>query len=572
DEDEQPLAERLAGEAWLPFDLAAGPLARVRVVRTAAEQVLLLSIHHMVADFWSLAVMARDLGRLYRGQTVTGEGGRTASDFARWQAEMLAGARGEALWDFWRRTLAGAPDLDLPTDRPRPPVQTWRGLSRSAVLSAGEAVAARSLASAHGATLFAALLAVFEAQLGRYAGQDDFAVGTPTAGRGTPGWEEVVGYLVNPAALRANLAGDPGFGELLASARKSAVAALENADFPFALLAERLRPARDPARPPIFQVMFALHSQRPGDPPGLAAFALGASGARLAVAGLDLESVRLAERRSQFEMSLSAAELPDGGIGLSIEVNADLFDDATAERVLGHFRTLLAGAAADPAARLSALPLLTAAEREQLAAWNETTSTPVAEAGLHDLVAAQAARTPDAEAVVGEDERITYAELMARAGQLAHTLRKMGIGPEERVGLCMRRTPDLLAAILGILTAGGAYVPLDPAYPQERLDFMLTDSGARLLLSEKALADRFGFFKGATLQTEDVVVSPSPGGWEGVGEGAGGEALAYIIYTSGSTGRPKGVGIEHRSAVALVRWALGVFPPEDLRGVLAATS
>src|SRR6185369_5109713 len=409
--------------------------------------------------------------------------------------------------------------------------------------------------------------------------QDDFAVGTPTAGRPAPGWKETVGYLVSPVALRADLSGDPAFGELLAKARGTAVAALERADFPFALLAERLRPARDPARPPIFQVMLALHSQRPGDPPGLTAFALGQEGARRAFAGLELESVRLAERRSQFEMSLSAAELPDNGIAVSIEVNADLFDDATAERMLGHFRTPLAAAAADPAARLSALPLLTAAEQAQLAAWNDTAPLAGADLRLHDLVAAQAARTPDAEAVVGEEERLTYAELMARASQLARTLRKMGIGPEKRVGLCLRRTPDLLAAILGILAAGGAYVPLDPAYPQERLDFMLNDSGAGVLLMERALADRFGFFRGATMLVDGAAafqhksrLGEGPKARAALAQGNAPSSLAYIIYTSGSTGRPKGVSIQHRSAVALVRWALGVFPPEDLRGVLAATS
>ncbi|HEX3526027.1 MAG TPA: amino acid adenylation domain-containing protein [Thermoanaerobaculia bacterium] len=555
--DERPLAELLAAEAWRPFDLAAGPLVRVRVVRAAAEQVLLLSIHHMVADFWSLAVMARDLGRLYRGQAVAGAGGRAASDFARWQAEMLAGPRGEALWDFWRRTLAGAPDLDLPTDRPRPPVQTWRGSSREAVLSAAEAAAARALASGHGATLFAALLAVFEAQLGRYAGQDDFAVGTPTAGRAAPGWEETVGYLVNPAALRANLAGDPGFDELLARARKTAVAALENADFPFALLAERLRPSRDPARPPIFQVMLTLHSQRPGDPPGLAAFALGEDGSRLAVAGLDLESVRLAERRSQFEVSLSAAELPDGGIGLSIEINADLFDDATADRMLGHFRTLLAAAAADPERPAGRLPLLAAAEREQLAAeWRESTApaVEVPPVTLHEAVARVAARTPEAAALEVEVEEgsLTYRELAERSAALARRLRAMGVGPEVPVALCVERSADLVVGLLGILSAGGVYLPLDPEHSAARLGFVLGDAGAAALVTQRSVAARLD------LPAAPLVVLEELDGADGLESVSAAlpDNLAYLIYTSGSTGRPKGVGVSHGAALAhCLTWA-----------------
>ena len=287
---EDGLQARLAQEAWRPFDLAAASPLRARVFeRTGGERVLLLAVHHAVCDFWSLALAARELAALYAGEDLDAPG-LQYSDFVDWQADLLA-RRGERLWSYWREALDGVPDLDLPADRPRPPVQTWRGLSRAVELPADLAAALRGLAAARGATLFVALLAAFQAQLGRYAGQDDFAVGTPTAGRGAPEWAGVVGYFVNPVALRADLAGDPPFRSLVDRARRTVLAGLEHADLPIALLAERLRPLRDPARPPLFQAMLTLQQRRLGDDPGLAAFALGEDGARIRLGGLGLESI-----------------------------------------------------------------------------------------------------------------------------------------------------------------------------------------------------------------------------------------------------------------------------------------
>ncbi len=566
DWSEARLAERLGEEAWRPFDLARGPLVRVRVFdRGEDEHVLLLAVHHIAADFWSLAVAARDLAGLYSGETESGPPLPVSyGDYVQWQEEVLAGSRGARLWEYWREALAGVPDLDLPADRPRPPVQTWRGGARTLELPAGFSDGAdgvRALAATHGATVFMVLLAVFQAQLGRYAGQEDLAVGSPTFGRGRPELGALAGYFVNPVALRGDLAGDPSWSLFLGRVRRVVLGGLEHGDFPFALLAERLRPVRDPARSPVFQTLFLLQRTRPGDEPGLATFALGESGGRIALGGLQLESLRIEERRAQFDLTLRVAEEAGGRLRASLEYNADLFDGETAERMLGHFRTLLAGAVADPERPLSRLPLLAPAERWQLlVGWNAT-ATGQAEARelrLHQLFEAQAARTPEAEALVAGDARLTYEELNRRANQLARHLQALGVGPEVRVGVRLGRTAELMVSLLAVLKAGGAYVPLDPKYPQERLELMLADSAARVVLGEDLLAR-----ERTAIDARDGSNLPPP---------ALPANLAYLIYTSGSTGRPKAVAIEHRSPVALVRWARSVFSPEELSGVLASTS
>jgi amino acid adenylation domain-containing protein len=535
-------------DPWRPFDLAHGPLLRVRV----AGDLLSLVVHHIVSDFWSLAVLARELGALYQGEELPPPPSLRYSDFARWQAEQLAGPRGERGGAYWREALEGVPDLALTPDRPRPALQSWRGLARAAELPADLADGLRRLAGSRGATLFAALLAALQAQLGRQADQDDFAVGTPTSGRGAPEWAGVVGYFVNPVALRADLSGDPSFGELLDRARRTALAGLEHSEHPFVLLAERLRPMRDPARPPIFQVMLALQQRRPGDDPALPAFALGEDGVRISLGGLELESVALPERRAQFEISLNAAELPGGGIGLSLEANADLFDAATAGRMLGHFQTLITAAVADPDRRLSDLPLLTRAEQEELTAVEP--AGPAPDACLHELVARRAQETPWADAVVVDGERLTYAELMARASALARHLREMGVGPEVPVALCVERSAELVVGALGILEAGGIYLPLDPDHSAARLGFVLQDSGAAVLVTQERVAERLPQTEVPVLLLDSGPPLPRSGGRPGRGPFP--DNTAYLIYTSGSTGRPKGVAVSHAAAVEhCLTWA-----------------
>ncbi len=542
----------LGAEAWRPFDLIQGPLVRVGLFTgTAGPSVLLLVVHHLVADFWSLALMARELGALYRGETDLPALPLSYGDFTRWQNDRVAGPAGETGWSFWREALDGVSDLALTPDRPRPPVQTWAGLARGAELPADLMDRLRGL----GPTLFPTLLAAFQAQLGRYASQDDFAVGAPTSGRGAPEWAGVVGYFVNPVAMRADLSGDPSFRTLLDRTRRTALAGLEHADYPVVLLAERLRPMRDPARPPLFQAMLALQQRRPGDDPGLPAFALGEEGVRISLGGLELESVALPERRAQFEISLNAAELPGGGLGLSLELNADLFDATTAARMLGHFRILLEAAVADPDRRLSDLPLLTPAEQVELIRdWDETArpSGPTPDLGLHELVAEQARRRPDATALIVDDQHLTYAKLMARAAELAERLRAMGVGPETPVALFVERSADLVIGALGILEASGVYLPLEPDHSAARLAYILEDAKAAVVVTQERVMERLPETNAAVLL---MGPHPRPGG-----EGTHGDVLpvnaAYLIYTSGSTGRPKGVAVSHAAAVEhCLTWA-----------------
>jgi amino acid adenylation domain-containing protein len=570
----EDLERRLAAEAWRPFDLERGPLLRARIYQGADGETLLLVVHHIVADFASLAVVARELAALYRGEELAPPPPLRYADFVLWQAEALAGARGERLLTYWRRRLDGVRDLDLPADHPRPPVQTWRGDARAATLPPGLAAALGALAARRGATPFMALLAAFQAQLARTSGQEDFAVGAALAGRPVPELAGVVGYFVNLLPLRADLAGEPGFGALLDRARTAALEGMEHGDLPFPRIAERLRPQRDPARPPVFQAMLVFQQGRPGDEPGLAAFSLGEGGTRIALGGLELESVRLAERRAQLDLSLFAAADGEGGVRLALEFNADLFDGGTAERMLGHLRTLVEGALAAPDASFWHLPLLSDSERGQFfATWDDTARRyPQGPRGLllHQLFEAQAGRTPEAEAVVAGKARLTYGELNARANRLAHRLRRSGVRPEDRVGVCLRRSERMIVALFAVLKAGGAYVPLDPAYPRERLKGILDDSAARVVLGEAATAPRLAEESGER--------------WLAVDEDFGEESaenpapvaipsnLAYLIYTSGSTGRPKAVAIEHRSPVGLMHWSRELFPPEELAGTLAATS
>ncbi len=567
------LTARLDAEAWRPFALERGPLLRARIFRGREEETVLLVVHHIVADFASLAVMARDLSALYGGETLEPPALRYA-DYVHWQAGVLAGPRGERLWEYWRQRLAGVRDLDLPADRPRPPVQTWRGGARAAAIPPALVAALRELGARRGATPFMTLLAVFTAQLARYTGQEDFAVGAPVAGRTLPELGPLVGYFVNALALRADLSGEPSFERLLERTRRAALEGMEHGDLPFPLIAERLRPVRDPARSPIFQAMLVLQQGRPQDPPGLAAFSLGEAGARLELTGLPLESVRLEERRAQFDLTLRLADDGRGGLGVSLEHNADLFDGETAERMLGHTLTLLQGAVAAPETPVWQLPLLSPAERRQAEGW---TAAGDFSRGLllHQLFEAQAARAPEAEAVVAGEIRLTYGEMNAQANRLAHRLRRLGVGPEDRVGICLRRSEWMMVSLFAVLKAGGAYVPMDPTYPRERLALILEDSEARVVIGEAATAPRLAAASGARWLDLD---SPGDAG-EIAGESAenpepvgGPRNLAYLIYTSGSTGRPKAVAVEHRSPVALMHWAREVFPPAELAGTLAATS
>jgi amino acid adenylation domain-containing protein len=552
---EEALNERLAREASRPFDLEQGPLMRVYLFsRSDRDHVLLLVIHHSVADFWSLAVIVRELGTLYAAE-VAGTPITLAplapqyADYTRWQNVMLAGAEGERLWTYWRRQLGGElPVLNLPTDHPRPAVQTDHGAAQALKLSAELTRGLKALSRSHGATLYVTLLAAFQTLLHRYTGQEDILVGSPTAGRGWADLAGLVGYFVNPLVLRADASGDPSFVTFLGRVRETVLEALTHQGYPFELLVERLRPDRDLSRSPLFQVMFTLQQSPWPEMAHLPAFALGEAGARIEMAGLALESVALEQRAAQFDLSLVVAET-EGGLGISLQYNRDLFEAATIERMLEHLTILLEGIVAQPERRLSALALLTASEQQLLQTWNDTCADYPKDTCLHQLIEAQVQRTPNAVALVFDDRRLTYRELNEQANQLAHHLQALGVGPEAVVGLCVERAPEMLVGLLGILKAGGAYLPLDPTYPGERLAFILEDARAAVLLTQERLRERLPAHHSRVVCLDAI------------GEAITGESkadphspvcadnLAYTIYTSGSTGKPKGVPIVHRAVV-----------------------
>ena len=566
---EERVLRRLAEAAFQPFDLAQGPLVRALALPRAEEPAaLLLAVHHLVADLWSMAVLVRDLGALYdlEAGLASVPLPPPAVEPAGWAAERertLAGPEGERLWEYWRERLAGAPAaLELPADRPRSSNPGDAGSARRRALDADLAGALRALARQRGATLFAALLAGLEALLFRWSGQEDFVVGVPASGRAAAAARELVGYFVEPLPLRADLSGDPGFAELLERARTEAVGGLAHAGLPLSLLTERLRPERAAGRMPLFEVLFAFQ-QAPS--PGLAAFAAGDPAARIETGSLSLAPLELPERRMQLDLLLMAAESA-GGLSLSLEYRTERFEATTIDRLLGSLETLLRAAAAAPGTPVAELPLLAAAERLQVLALGQGGEAPPPVAGLlHEGFFLQAGRTPGAIALIDGEEVLTYGDLAARAGRLAERLRGLGIGPEDRVGVCLERSSWLVASLLGVLAAGGAYVPLAPEYPAERLELLARDADVRMIVTRSALRAP-GAFPWLDLDAPDDGRTGVPG------PGPFPESLAYLIYTSGSTGTPKGVAIEHRAAALLVAWARRAFSEDELAGVLAATA
>ncbi len=563
--EREPEARRLATEeARRPFDLARGPLLRTTLLRLSEEDhILLLTMHHIISDGWSRGVLYRELSALYEAFSAgkpspLPEPPIQYADFAVWQRQWLQGKTLEVQLSYWKKQLEGAPSvLEVPTDRPRPAVQTFRGARQSLVLSKSLTEAVKALSRQEGATLFMTLLAAFKTLLHRYTGQDDIIVGSPIAGRNRPEVEGLIGFFVNTLVLRTDLSGNPSFRELLSRVREIALEAYAHQDLPFEKLVEELQPERNLSHSPLFQVMFVLQNT-----PGQA----------LELPDLKLNPMEVDNDTAKFDLTLSVVEGTEGLQG-TFEYNTDLLDAVTVKRMVGHLRTLLEGTVANPEQRIEALPLLTEAERHQLLVeWNDTQANYPKDLCIHQLFEAQVERTPEAVAVVSEEQQLTYRELNTRANQLAHYLRKRGVGPDVLVGICVERSLEMVIGLLGILKAGGAYVPLDPAYPKERLVFMLEDTQAPAMLTQQQLVEK--------LPEHGAKVVCLDSDWEAIaGEndknpssGVMANNQAYVIYTSGSTGRPKGVAIEHRSAVALSYWASEVFSSEDLSGVLASTS
>ncbi|HEX2225206.1 MAG TPA: amino acid adenylation domain-containing protein [Thermoanaerobaculia bacterium] len=547
--------ERLASEeALTPFDLRQAPLLRTRLLRLGPEEhVALLTVHHIVADLWSMGVLVREVAELYP-VIAAGERPRLPeppvqyADFAVWQRDWLQGDVLERQLAFWRRHLEGAPAaLDLPADRPRPAVQTFRGGSALWDLSPELSAGLAGLAARQGTTLFMALMAAFATLFGRLAGQSDVVIGFPVANRRRPELEGLIGMFVNTLPLRIPLAPSQPFSELLAGVRETSLEAFDHQDVPFEKIVEALQPRRDPSRHPLFQATVSVQNVPVH---------------RVELPGVVLEPVPAESALTKFDLGLSASEV-DGRVGGRAEYAADLFDGVTVERWLGHLRTLLTAAVLNPDRPVADLPLLSEEERGQILDWGRNPACYPKEATVHGIFAAQAERTPDAVAVVCGEERRTYRELREQAGRLARRLRALGVGEggeETRVGLLARRTPDLIAGLLGILEAGGAYLPLDPSYPPERLQFVLGEAGVPVLVAERSLLDgplgvtgMAGMAGIAEAGCQMVELADVPTDAPAFPPVTDSERLAYVIYTSGSTGQPKGVAVTHRNVVHLVR-------------------
>ncbi len=548
--EEAALQERLVQESHTPFDLENGPTARaVLYLRADDDHVLLFLMHQMIVDIWSLVQITQEFSVLYAAERAgfTGPlppaGGYAA--FVRWQADLLAGPEGERLRAYWKDRLAGElPVLNLPIDRPRPAVQSYRGAWLGRPLSAELTRKIKALGEANGATLFMTLLAAYDFLLQRHTGQDDVLVGCPTTGRSRAEFTATVGDIVNPVVVRGDLSGAPTFLEFLGRVRAAVLGAFDDQDYPFAELVRTIQPRRDPSRSPIFQTMFVMKKAQLLQKEGLTDFLMEQNEARIDLAGLHIEAMRLDQSNAQFDLTLQMAEGADGLTAL-IEYNTDLFVPVTVGRLLERWQVLMEGIVADPAAPVGRLPLLTPADRELLASWNRTDAAyPVGEC-INEHFEAQAARTPEAEAVVAGERRLTYAELNRRANRLARRLSDMGVGPETLVGLYLERSPDLLVAVLAVLKAGGAYVPLDPAYPGERVAAVVDDAGLGVILTQGALADDLPTNGAHIVRLDSAERESAPVAEENLSRSATSENLAYVIYTSGSTGKPKGVMVEH---------------------------
>ncbi|WP_395682720.1 amino acid adenylation domain-containing protein [Inquilinus sp.] len=558
--DPAMLGSVLSAEARRPFDLSRDPPVRFRILRLGPEDhAVVVNQHHIVCDGWSVGLMLRALSERYAaalaGHTVAPPRLHYA-DFAQWQRQRLQGEKLARDLDFWKRTLADASVLALPSDHPRPPQTNHRGATFDFTLEAGTTAALRQLAVAHGATLFTTLLSVFAVLLGRLSGQADIVIGTPVANRTHLATEAMPGQFANTLVLRTDIGGDPSFTTLMRRTIDAALSAYAHQDLPFEVLVDALGVPRDPSRTPLFQVFFILQNAH--------------DRIRFAAPDLVVRPLPIDYGMAKFDLTLSFEE-QDDRIDGTFEYATDLFEPATIARMAGHFRQLLDRALAAPEVAIGELPLLTGPEVSAIAGWNATAAPFSADRTMVDLIADQAARTPEATAAVFEDGRLSYRDLDRAANRLAHllqarhlALRGVPLGPDTPIGLCLERGLGLIVAVLGVLKAGAAYLPLDPSYPEARLAAMIEDSGAPLIITDDGLASRLPPMaaldpaRRLSLDGEAAALAAMPG--EAPDPVAGPESLAYVIYTSGSTGRPKGVMVEHRSLVNRIEWMQAAYP------------
>jgi len=534
----------LLEESQRPFDLSQEPLLRVSLIQISeTESVMLLTMHHLISDGWSMGIFLRELAAFYEAFS-TGQPLQLPklpiqyADFAAWQREWLQGEVLATQLNYWKQQLKGElPVLNLPSDRPRPAIQTFSGNKHSFLLPLALTNVLKTLSQQQGVTLFMTLLAAFQTLLYRYTGQEDILIGSPIANRNRSEIEGLIGCFANTLVLRTHLSGNPTFKELLGRVREVALGAYNHQDLPFEKLVEELQPERNLSHNPLFQVLFALHNLPMPS---------------LELSGVTLRLEEIESGTARFDLALDLWEEPAGLRG-ALEYNQDLFDQSSVLRMAGHFQTLLESIIANSDRRLSALPLLTQIEQQQLLGeWNSTQIDYTQDLCLHELFAAQVERIPDAIAVVFADQQLTYRELNQRANQLAHYLRSIGVSAEMPVGICVERSLDMVVGLLGILKAGGAYVPLDAAQPSDRLTAIVKDAQVQVIITQSQLL-QFCFPVGQIICLD--------ADWQRIAQerddnpvsGVTAENLAYVIYTSGSTGKPKGVQVSHQSIVHLLQ-------------------
>jgi len=539
---EQRDAEALAAarkEARTPFDMERGPLLRAMLVRLGEEEYrLYLFLHHIIFDGFSIyRVFLPELVALYNaflaGQpSPLPELRLQYSDFARWQRESLDSTQQNESREYWSHQLDGPlPVLELPTDHARPAVQSFRGAIHRFAFPKSLSKALHTLADRENTSFFTTILAGFAALLARYSSQQEFVIGTVTSGRKRSEFETLLGCFQNPLALRLKFAGDPSFREFLGHAREVTLGALSHDDAPFERLVKELSVRRDTSRSPVFPVMFSLVPPRTAVEPGW-----------------DLSQLDLDIGTAKFDFDLEFDDRTEGLLGRFV-YSTDLFDATTIERITGHFQTMLEAIVADPELKISRLPMLTAAERQQFSEWNRTQAEFPRELCMHELVEAQAAKTPNAIAVEHVDQCLTYRELDERANQLAHSLKRRGVGAEAKVGICLRRSLELPVALLAVLKAGAACLPLDPAYPKERLAYMLEDSQTSLVLTQSGLLAEVTDFDAEIINLDTDWKAFSGESIKALRSEVRPDNLAYVIYTSGSTGKPRGVLLSHAGLV-----------------------
>ena len=546
----------LSEERRRGFNLEQAPLLRARVLRLGAEEhVFSLTLHHIVADAWSIGIFARELATLYacyqaNESSPLPEISVQYADYAVWQRQRLAGNALEAEVQFWQRQLAGAPTLlELPVDRERPAMGSFRGAKQPVEISLSLSRALRRLSQSEGVTPFMTLLAGFALLLQRYTGQDDILIGTPIAGRTQPETKDLIGFFVNTLVLRTNLSGNPTVREFLARVKEVCWDAYAHQEVPFERLVEELQPERSLSHSPLFQVMLAFNNTTQEE---------------FQLSGLKLTQLEMESDTAKFDLTLT---LLDDGETLTgvLRYNSDLFDPATISRMLGHWERLLEGLVANPEKKISELALLSTREWEELESWNETEAEERGRSVAEEFEK-QVARTPDEVAVVYEGATLSYGELNERANQLGHYLRRQGVGAETLVGVCLERSVELVVGMLGVLKAGGAYVPIDPQYPAERVKYLLADGGVQVVVTTAAVWKKSLGGSGervVRVDEEQEAIGSESG--ENPVVASGRDNLAYVIYTSGSTGTPKGVMVSQRAILNHLQWRQRVYPlgPED---------